>query len=334
MDVLNNNIEISIIVPVFNAEKTLYRCIDSILCQTFSSWELILIDDGSSDNSVKICKLFAKKDSRILFFSQEHGGAGKARNKGLNIAKGKYVTFVDSDDYIDVNYLFNLYQWKNYDLVIVGYTIDYFNEDNRLEQQQKRIPDAIKVMNLSSQKKNLLKLFENGYIHINCNKLFQKEIIDKHDIHYYEYPINEDYIFVLNYMQYCNSLVCVSTALYHWCKKVSYSSAVEKIYNNMIDIYILSHQITQKFFSPNDEYAEQIMYNTYVLIAYKISNNVLGRKITYCYGRNMFSDLLSRTLVKNSLIAHQATSMGDRLLNLLLRKKMFMCFLLFRKLKG
>lgn len=101
---------ISVIVPVYNAEKYIERCVDSILGQTYRNFELLLIDDGSLDGSASICKKYAEDDHRISVISQPNGGAGKARNTGIKLAKGEYVAFVDSDDYISPSYLENLYK--------------------------------------------------------------------------------------------------------------------------------------------------------------------------------------------------------------------------------
>ena len=101
--------QISVIVPVYNTEKYLHCCIDSILAQTFTDFELLLIDDGSKDNSGKICDGYAIKDSRVRVFHKENGGVSSARNIGLDNAKGKWITFVDSDDFIDSTMLETLY---------------------------------------------------------------------------------------------------------------------------------------------------------------------------------------------------------------------------------
>ena len=97
------NPSISIIVPVYNAERTLNRCVDSILSQTFQEWELLLIDDGSTDRSGELCDEYASKDQRIKVFHKKNGGVSSARNIGLNYAKGEWITFIDSDDEIPKN---------------------------------------------------------------------------------------------------------------------------------------------------------------------------------------------------------------------------------------
>ena len=99
------NCIISIIVPVYNVEKYLSRCLDSILFQSFPDWECILIDDGSSDNSGKICDEYAQQDDRFIVIHQQNSGVSAARNAGLDIAKGQWFSFVDSDDWIGSNFL-------------------------------------------------------------------------------------------------------------------------------------------------------------------------------------------------------------------------------------
>ena len=109
---------ISIIVPVYNAEKTLNRCVSSILSQTFQDWELLLIDDGSTDRSGKLCDEYAAKDQRIKVFHKKNGGVSSARNIGLDHAKGQWVTFVDCDDWIVDSALDIDYDETNEDLLL------------------------------------------------------------------------------------------------------------------------------------------------------------------------------------------------------------------------
>ena len=104
------NPKISIIVPVYKVEKYIHKCIDSILAQTFTDFELILVDDGSPDNCGKICDEYAKEDSRIVVIHKDNGGVSDARNIGISRANGEYIGFVDSDDYIDKDMYKNLYE--------------------------------------------------------------------------------------------------------------------------------------------------------------------------------------------------------------------------------
>ncbi|MFR2264579.1 MAG: glycosyltransferase family 2 protein [Clostridium sp.] len=129
------NPEISIIVPVYNVEKYLKRCIDSILNQSFTNFELILVDDGSTDNSGKIIDEYAIKDERIKVIHKENGGQGSARNRGLDIAKGNYIGFVDSDDWIHKDMykcMYKIINEDNTDIVQVGHNmVEEYTKDKR-----------------------------------------------------------------------------------------------------------------------------------------------------------------------------------------------------------
>ena len=118
----------SVIVPIYNVEKDLCTCIDSILAQTFTDFELILVNDGSTDCSGKICDEYALKDSRIKVLHKENGGASDARNNGLDIAIGTRVCFIDADDYVDNNFL-EIFNKRDADMVVQGlhciYTVSY-----------------------------------------------------------------------------------------------------------------------------------------------------------------------------------------------------------------
>ena len=124
-------ITVSLIIPVYNAEKTLDRCIESIQSQTFTDWEIILIDDGSQDKSADICDKYAISDTRIHVFHQKNGGVSSARNTGIRTAKGQYLMFIDSDDTIEVTFLADYIaaiQSMKADVVVGGYTLIDKNE--------------------------------------------------------------------------------------------------------------------------------------------------------------------------------------------------------------
>ena len=101
---------ISVVVPVYNAEKYLDKCIQSIINQKYSNLEIILVDDGSKDNSLELCKKYAESDKRIKVIHKENEGVSTARNSGIEVASGDFIAFIDSDDYIDENMYFNMMQ--------------------------------------------------------------------------------------------------------------------------------------------------------------------------------------------------------------------------------
>lgn len=129
------NPKISVIIPVYKVENYLHRCVDSILAQSFTDFELILIDDGSPDRCGVICDEYAAKDSRILVFHKPNGGVSSARNLGLDNASGEWIAFIDSDDYVAVDYLSELVAYtklKNVDFVVTLNTISNHTKDNHI----------------------------------------------------------------------------------------------------------------------------------------------------------------------------------------------------------
>ena len=125
----------SVIVPIFNKEKYINECIDSILNQSFSNFELILVDDGSNDNCPSICDSYKKKDSRVIAIHKENGGLVSARKAGARIAKGEYIVCVDADDYIKKDYLSNIakiIKEKNPDIICTGYCRKRNNEEKHI----------------------------------------------------------------------------------------------------------------------------------------------------------------------------------------------------------
>ena len=122
--------KVSIIIPAYNAEKTIKKCLNSVCNQTYENIEIIIVNDGSTDNSLDICEEYEKKDDRIIIISKENGGLSDARNKGIDIAKGKYITFIDSDDYVDLEFISIMVsniEKNNSDISIISHRVIYPN---------------------------------------------------------------------------------------------------------------------------------------------------------------------------------------------------------------
>ena len=135
---------ISVIVPIYNVEKYLDRCVDSIINQTYKNLEIILVDDGSPDNCPQMCDDYAKKDSRIKVVHKENGGLSDARNVGMEVATGEYVSFIDSDDYISLDFYETLLETiVDNDSDIVECGVVKFYEDNSFDKYS----DDLKVTN-------------------------------------------------------------------------------------------------------------------------------------------------------------------------------------------
>ena len=166
--------KISIIVPVYNASLYLDECITSLLNQTYKNIEIILINDGSKDNSLEICKKFEKKDSRIKAIHQPNSGPSVARNEGLKIAKGEFISFVDSDDFIDVKAFEKIVEvFGNTDADIVEFDCNLISEKGQILGSTEKINQTI--LDSTEALKELILGNINNYA---CNKLYRRNLFD------------------------------------------------------------------------------------------------------------------------------------------------------------
>ena len=197
-----NNVTISIIVPIYNAEKYLPTCIDSILAQTFTDFELLLINDASKDNSLQICNQYAEKDNRILVFNQENnGGVCVSRNIGLDNANGKYIVCIDADDTVLENHLQSLY----YSTTIPPGTLvhaPHLTSTNGVIGGMNENQTPYFIDNLFGKEKKTNFLFAGPA----WSKMIETDIIRNNNIRFRPgVKINEDHIFHLEYLMFINS---------------------------------------------------------------------------------------------------------------------------------
>lgn len=202
----------SVIIPIYNAEKTLKRCLDSLVLQLNSDIEVLLINDGSSDESESICKEYEEKCKSIKYYSQENSGVSAARNKGLNIATGNYILFVDSDDYVSDNYF---------------EVINYYIQNNKPElllfgagflgrQNNSSITYADNMVYTDAEiAEQFLLLYKQNRVYSLWNKAFSKQLIDKYRIRFDEdLHIGEDAVFIFRVFLYINSFMTCGDILY------------------------------------------------------------------------------------------------------------------------
>lgn len=193
---------ISVIVPVYNVEQYLNRCIVSIINQTYDNLEIILIDDGSTDNSGKICDSFSKDDNRIKVFHKKNGGLSDARNFGLEKAIGNYIVFVDSDDSIEedaISYLYKLITTYNTDISISNINLIYNDKKNTIKNNQKEIlldnNEIIEKM-----------LYGRSYYISSCGKMFKKQLFK--NIRFPKGRLYEDVGTIFKLYNLSNNIIC------------------------------------------------------------------------------------------------------------------------------
>lgn len=192
---------ISVIIPAYNAAKTIVCCVESLLSQTCKDWELIIIDDGSTDNTLDVCQSF--HDKRIQVYHKENGGVSSARNAGLTYAKGEYIAFVDADDYLEPMYLEHLYQGSEYDLSITGFCYDKEPEKTIL---------LLELTDKASIAKCLSELINADQLCYPWGRLFKRSVIEQNHIRFNEkMRFAEDNVFNWEYLCHINALRIDST---------------------------------------------------------------------------------------------------------------------------
>ena len=212
---------ISIIVPVYNVEEYLDKCVDSIINQTYTNLEIILVDDGSPDNCPAMCDEWAEKDNRIKVIHKENGGLSDARNSGIEASNGKWVYFIDSDDYVSEDTIEKLYKVaivNNCDMAIGRYVevcdgiekeaeysnqIYIYSQDEYWEQ----------LYSLSLQKEYLVSVS----LIISCNKLIKRNIFDS--IKFLEGKYHEDEFIIHNLISKCNKIAFLDSKLYYYVQQ-------------------------------------------------------------------------------------------------------------------
>lgn len=216
---------ISIIVPIYNVEAYLERCIQSLIGQSYSNLEIILVDDGSTDDSLSICQMYAQQDSRIKIIHKENGGLASARNTGIKAATGEYIGFVDSDDWVDLDTyqaMRILIQQHHPDVIRFGYQKI---SDGRTQGQYHLsydaglyTDDALRQIQLDTISTESVLDYRKKKILSACTGVYRRRFLDEHQIWFVSEReiLNEDYLFVLQSIQSAESLYVSQDELYYY----------------------------------------------------------------------------------------------------------------------
>lgn len=258
---------ISVIVPVYNAEKYLEKCINSVLNQTYSHWELILIDDGSLDKSKEICDKFSNKNPKIKPFHQANAGVSAARNQGIEVANGKYIAFLDADDMLPSNSLEILVHSliENRADVALGVTCG----------EKWGIPSGFELWTNEDGLRH--SLMDDPYTYAVWGKLFSRRIIDKtrFDVNI---KINEDSYFVFQIMCKKPVCVCVEKEVYQYMStqgSASRSPFSEK-YFDILKVSEMKYAIVQEQFPHLTDYAKNVKIKAYLNLLLLLAHKTKG----------------------------------------------------------
>lgn len=288
---------ISIIIPVYNVQDYLARCLESVINQTYKNLEIILINDGSTDNSLEICQQYMNKDSRIILINKKNGGLSSARNAGLEINKGKYITFVDSDDWVALDYINTLYQdiiHNNADISMAGFINVY---DFTLED----LP-SINEIKTFSREESINKLILSKLETSACSKLFKSFLFER--LRFREGIIFEDLDIMYKLFLSANKIVRNSSIKYFYFQRKSSIMGTAKNIKNIvktsdtyIDIFVSQNKfLIEKDFCLSDAvyiYQASVLYKYYLACSCCVFNNAVftqRKKIS-----NVINDLLENT---------------------------------------
>lgn len=285
--------KISIIVPVYKVEKYIDKCIKSILNQTFRDFELILVNDGSPDKCGEICNNYLKIDNRIKVINKENGGLSSARNAGLNIARGEYIGFIDSDDYINKNMyeiLYNEAIKNEADITICEFQNVYENSDEVRDKLS-----AFKVFNYNNIEA-LEQLYKEKSVQfvVSWNKLYKKGIFL--DVKYDEGKIHEDEFIIHKLLYKSKKTIFIPVKLYYYLQREN-SIMQSKFNKNNLDFIDALEQrmIFFKYLKINElKYSSQYWYVRYLLdYFYKAKYNIYNcdeelKRLKKQFSKNLF----------------------------------------------
>ena len=242
------DIKVSVIMPVYKVEKYVGKAIESIQKQTLKEIEFLIVDDGTPDNSGKICDEYARQDARLQVFHKENGGAPSARNMAIDIAQGEYLYFMDSDDWAEPTMLEDMYELAKRDnaqLVIAGFYIDTYYDENKYLTDEFVADDAV-YPNKDEFRKNAYKLFDKNLLYTPWNKLFKRDYIQSNNLKFPQ-TFWDDFPFNLSIVKNINRVTVSSKKYYHFMRARAESETAayrpnmyqkrEEEHEWMLDIY-------------------------------------------------------------------------------------------------
>lgn len=291
---------VTVIIPVYNVEKYIKKCIESVINQSYQSIEIILIDDGSTDGSAKLCKEYANLDSRIRFMHQSNKGVSAARNLGIDSAKGKYICFVDADDYVDEDYIqFMVRGLKefNVDLSICSPLIEY--TEGRWRRQTTGFDKCL------DKEEGLISLFSRrGMFGGPICKLYKTDILNHYHIRFHEeLKMCEDNVFCYDYIRNCNKIYFSTRTLYYYCLNMNSASNKKYIPESIND--------SQLHFKAYREIAKTIDNESDKVVGYYLTM-MAAKCIRIVYRHNLFNYLSEDEIQYIRLCIMEAYKRGEK----------------------
>lgn len=338
---------VSFIIPVYNASKTLEHCVKSLLTQTYDNFEIVLVDDGSVDGSSKICDDFAQKENRVVVYHQENAGVSAARNKGLEFACGKYVTFVDADDWIDSNVcetFVKACEKQDYDL----FCFSAIYSSQKKDVLSFLLPGDVELFSQKQKEELLCKMMTPWapWYSFNCNtrfagsvwaKFYRAEVIKNSDIQFsLETIVSEDVLFNVLSFDFFDKIGYSTKAFYHY--RVQDDSAQNRYRPNSMKYFgFVIDQIQQwleeKRKDLNVKNCANTLFVHYLFGALK-EDYFHKNNPNKTFASSELNEVLSQEKYKSVLenVKSEYFTLSERILVRLLRHKMVRCIKLLMKI--
>lgn len=276
------NISVSVIVPIYNAEKYIEHCVKSILEQSFKNFELILVDDGSKDNSLAICENLAKTDDRIVVIHQENSGSSAAKNAGLKVARGNYVEFCDADDTVDAEYIDCLYKGANdYSADVCIGNVAFVEVCNESVLSRRTVDVEKGFYNLQDFLSFYPRYMPNAVIGAPWNKLYKRSIIVDNNLFFNtKMKNNEDTHFNYEYLANCKTVYVSDLPHYNYFNRIDSTSASKGYIENLFDVYVITYNKAIDFLHKTNTYNENIGFqnNYFSGLIIGALNNIINTK--------------------------------------------------------
>ncbi|MCM3574708.1 glycosyltransferase [Mesobacillus subterraneus] len=329
-------VKISVIIPIFNVDKFLSQCLDSVLAQTFESLEIILVNDGSTDGCARICDEYRDKDPRIKVIHKKNGGVSSARNKGIDIATGDYLAFVDPDDVIDNNmYLKLLYAAERSGADIAVCPIKTFNHINNTTSISKVWPKVNTLLDKEIIRKEIIPsiLSNKNYSLISSvNKLYKKSIFENAR---FDEKRNHSEDAKLNFslLPHINGLIFIEEQLYHY--HIHKRGSLTKIFRE--DLYEIINENKSLLVNLSQKYANGqgvfLVKNHFMNITFSYMQDVVLQKIEDRKKQKILSGIFNSREFKEEVLIYKTPSLFYSILKIISIKKYVRVFLLIVKVK-
>ena len=213
---------VSVIIPAFNCEKSIKLTVHSIVSSGLTDYEIVIVNDGSTDNTAAICNSLCAKYSFIKYSEQENSGVSAARNRGINIATGEYIMFFDADDTAEENIFsecVDIIRNQKPDILVYGMSFDYY-KNGKCYRRDKLVPEQTGKLNKTKIKAEFESLYSTNSLSSACNKIYRRDLISDNNILFNtKYFLMEDFLFSLECLKVCENIYCLPKALY--CYKLS-----------------------------------------------------------------------------------------------------------------